>query len=201
MRGRQHLRRLLSLEAARLMDESGFRDPLLALRKAVTRLGAQADPSEWPDSTDIVQALRERRRLFHPAALAGEDMLRAMRVAAMEAMQFLAPFTPRAVGNVVDGLLTNPPIVELHLHADDGEAIQRHLADHRIAAKPGYRRVFDHHGIAHDVPVWRVTVEGIDFELLVLPEAMLRQAPRPHPDGPAMARASLAGIRALSAQD
>lgn len=201
MKGRQHLRRLLSLEAARLMDESGFRDPLLALRKAVARLDAQADPSEWPDSSDIVQALRERHRLFQPTGSAGEDMLHAMRAAAMEAMQFFAPFSPRAVGNVVDGLVTNPPIVELHLHADDGEAVQRHLADHRIAAKPGYRRVFGHHGLMHDVPVWRVTVEGIDFELLVLPEAMLRQAPRPHPDGPAMARASLAGIRALSAQD
>jgi hypothetical protein len=44
MNDRRRLRRLLSLEAARLMDESGFRDPQLALRKAVARL-APARPS------------------------------------------------------------------------------------------------------------------------------------------------------------
>jgi hypothetical protein len=77
--------------------------------------------------------------------------------------------------------VTNTPVAELHLHADDAESVQRHLADHRIAARPGFRRVFDHRDIARDVPVWHVTVEG---RLLVLPEAMLRHAPgrmRAHP--------------------
>ena len=201
MNDRRRLRRLLSLEAARLMDESGFRDPQLALRKAVARLAAQARPSEWPDQADIAQALGERRRMFHPVDSERDDMLHAMRAAAMEAMRFFAPFSPRAAGAAIDGLMTNTPVAELHLHADDAESVQRHLADHRIAARPGFRRVFDHRDIARDVPVWHVTVEGIDFELLVLPEAMLRHAPRPHAGAPAMTRAGLAGMRALSAQD
>lgn len=198
MKDRQSLHRALALEAARLMDESGFRDPAMALRKAIARLGAQTSRSDWPDLADIERARQERHRLFHATAGARDDALDAMRAAAMEAMRFFAPFSPRAAGTVVDGLVTDGSVVELHLHADDAESVQRHLVDHRIAARPGFRRVFDHRDRALDVPVWHVTVDGIGFELLVLPEAMLRQAPRPHAGQPPVSRAGPGGIRALA---
>jgi hypothetical protein len=183
MNDRRRLRRLLSLEAARLMDESGFRDPQLALRKAVARLAAQARPSEWPDQADIAQALGNAAACSIPWTLSATTCSMPCGLRQWKPCGFLPP-SPRAAGAAIDGLVTNTPVAELHLHADDAESVQRHLADHRIAARPGFRRVFDHRDIARDVPVWHVTVEGIDFELLVLPEAMLRHAPgrmRAHP--------------------
>ena len=44
-------------------------------------------------------------------------------------------------------------------------------------------------------------VDGIDFELLVLPEAMLRQPPRPRAGEPAMPRATLAELQARATRD
>ncbi len=197
---RRRTRRQLALEAARLMDESGFRDPVQAVRKAAARLCALGDPSAWPDAREVGLALQERRRLLLPPGR-HDEALEQLRRAAVQAMRFFEAFAPRAAGAVVDGGIAGRPVVQLHLHSDDAEAVPRHLADRRVAARPRFRRVFDAAGRAHEVPLWQAVVDGIDFELLVLPEAMLRQPPRPRAGEPAMPRATLAELQARATRD
>ena len=96
----QRNRLRIAQEAARLMSEHGIRDFHHAKLKAADRLGI-ADTQALPRNEEIAQALREHQRLFQPESQ--PQQLRARRLAAAEAMRFLARFEPRLVGAVLDG--------------------------------------------------------------------------------------------------
>ncbi|MET0655894.1 MAG: hypothetical protein ABWY94_10035, partial [Pseudoxanthomonas sp.] len=93
-------RHRLAHEAARLMAEGGFRDYHQAKLKAAERLGIHDDAS-LPRNREIEEALRQYQRLF-----VGESQQQAVRLrreAAMRALEFLADFSPRLVGPVLEG--------------------------------------------------------------------------------------------------
>ena len=107
-------RHRLAHEAARLMAEGGFRDYHQAKLKAAERLGIHDDAS-LPRNREIEQALREYQRLF-----VGESQLQAVhsrRQAALRALEFLADFSPRLVGPVLDGTAdANSPVLLAPAH-------------------------------------------------------------------------------------
>ncbi len=202
-RARQHSearlgerRRRLAHEAARLMAEGGIRDYQQAKRKAASRLGVH-DEASLPRNQEIDEALREYQRLFLGAAHA--DALRGRREAAARAMEFFAAFQPRLAGPVLDGTADAHAPVTLHLHADDPDAVTRFLDEHGIPAEPRDRRIrLDRHREL-DATIWIFDAEDLDFELVVLPLAVLRQAPLSPLDDKPMQRASLAQLRNLLA--
>lgn len=177
------------------MSEQGIDDPLAALRKVADRLG-EADRALWPDREDILAALRERQRLFRGDAQSSE--LAKRRSAAREAMEFLAPFSPRLTGAVLDGSADRHSVVELLLYVDDTESAMAFLREQRIDFVLGDRRVrFD---ARHEINAPRLEFEagGVPFALLLLPHAQRHIAPL-HSDGTRAERADLRQLDALIA--
>jgi hypothetical protein len=189
-------RRRLAHEAARLIAESGIGDYQLAKRKAASRLGIHDDAS-LPRNHEVQAALREYQRLF-----AGPDhaaLLRRLRQAALQAMDFFAAFSPRLVGPVLDGTADARSPVQLHLHSDDQEAVARFLDDQRIPADARVRRLRMDRQRNAEVTVWGFAADGVHFELAVLPRQALRQAPLSPVDQQPVARASASQLERLLA--
>ncbi|MDV3467677.1 hypothetical protein RZA67_02830 [Stenotrophomonas sp. C3(2023)] len=184
-------------EAARLMADSGLHDYQQAKRKAAERLGIHDDAS-LPRNTEIEQALREHQRLF--AGAAHVAALRQRRQSAVEAMEFLHAFAPRLAGPVLDGTADARSPVQLYLHSDDADAVQRHLDDHGIPAQAHTRRLRMDREHSLDVPLWTFSADELAFELLVLPYDALRQSPLSIVDDRPQRRATLSQLRQLLAE-
>lgn len=196
LRERRHR---LAHEAARLMAESGIRDFHQAKLKAAERLGILEDAS-LPRNREIEEALREYRRLFGDGA-AQADRLHHQRQAALHALDFFAPFQPRLVGAVLDGLADEHTPVSLHLHHDEPHQVAAFLLEQGIPAESRMRRLrLDRDRVA-DVDVWLFSAEGHTFDLAVLPASALRQAPLSTVTEKPMARASASQLRMLLAEN
>ena len=191
-------RHRLANEAARLMAEGGFRDYHQAKLKAAERLGIHDDAS-LPRNREIEQALREYQRLF-----VGEPQRQAVQVrreAALRALEFFTAFSPRLVGPVLEGTADAHSPVHIHLHTDDADAVPRFLHEHRIPADARVRHVRLDRERSDDVPVWIFTAEELTFDVTVLPQDALRQAPLSGVDERPMKRASATQLRQLIADE
>lgn len=186
-------RLLVAQEAARLLAGGEQVDIDQARRKAAARLGVR-DEGELPDATLIREALAERQRLFGGAPAPALGLLRD---AALQAMAFLAAFDPRLTGPVLEGTAGGRTGVLLHLHPHDPDDVARFLHDQRIPAVAGVRRIRLDRDRSADLPCWHFTADGVDFELVVLPHASLRQAPLEPQDATPLHRASAAALRRL----
>ena len=191
---RTHQRRhLVAQEAARLLASGEQVDIDQARRKAAARLGVR-DETALPDASAIRAALAERQRLFGggPAPALGR-----LRDAALQAMAFLAAFDPRLAGPVLEGTAGDRTGVLLHLHPQDPDDVARFLHDQRIPAEAGVRRMRLDRERSVDQPCWHFTADGVDFELVVLPEGSLRQPPLEPQEATPVRRASAATLRRL----
>ena len=191
-------RQQLAHEAARLMAEGGIRDYRQAKLKAAQRLGI-VDEASLPRNREIEDALREYQRLFLGPDQAAE--LQRRRQAALRALAFFADFQARLVGPVLDGTADAHSPVALHLHTDDADAVPRWLDEHGVPATSRSRHVRLDRERQGDYPVWLFAAEELAFDVTVLPLDVVRQAPLSAVDGRPMARASLAQLRALLADD
>jgi hypothetical protein len=188
------LRARIADEAARLIQEGGLRDFADARRKAAQRLGIQ-DDAVLPRNSDIEAALRERLALF-----AGDRQpirLRQLRVAAIEAMEFLARYQPRMVGAVLDGTADDHSAVCLHVFTDDVDAVGHFLSDHGIPFDREDRRLRIDPRREATAPAYLFVAGDASFDVVTLPLDGLRQAPLDRNGHQPMARASLARVRLL----
>ena len=102
---------------------------------------------------------------------------------------------------MLDGTADANAAIALHLHSDDPDAVPRWLEEHRIPAEARTRHLRLDRERALDAPVWVFTADGLGFDLTVLPEAVVRQAPLSPVDEKPMRRASAAQLRELLAHD
>ncbi len=183
-------RQWLAEQAARWMTEHAVDDPLLALRRVLARDGgAPPDRRQWPGAGEIREALQAYQRLFR-----GNDQhaaLQARRRAAVEAMRFFAPFRPALVGAVLDGTADAHSMVQLHVHAEEAEAVLGVLREQGIAHRLGDRRVRLDPRRQTSVPHVAFDADGIGFELWLLPPACERNPPLDAEGRAPMSRASL----------
>lgn len=184
--GARQRRLRVAAEAARLLAELGG-DPALARRKAADRLGFR-DPGSLPTGDEIREALEAHRRLF--ASGTGQRLLRRQREAALAAMEFFGEFSPRLAGAVLDGSADARSAIELHLHAEDPDAVARRLIEHGIPALQRPRRLRLERGPAREFTAWHFEADGLPFELVVLPRQAERQGPLDPLDDAPMARAN-----------
>lgn len=192
-----NLRRALAQEAARIMAEHGIRDFLVAKRKAAERFGVTDGAALLPKNSEIEDALREHQRLFqadeHPA------LLRELREAARNAMQFLGRFEPRLVGAVLEGTADRHSAVCLHLFSDTPEEVMLLLDEQGIAYTENQRRLRISRDAQIEFPVLQLMRNGTAFDLTILPRDAIRQAPLDRVDERPMRRASLAALEELLA--
>ncbi|HEY6452939.1 MAG TPA: hypothetical protein VIX87_10120 [Steroidobacteraceae bacterium] len=191
---KDHLRRALAQEAARIMAQHGIHDFLTAKRKAAERLGV-ADASALPRNTEIEDALAEYQRLFDAG---GHELnLEALRRAALHAMHWLAQFQPRLVGPVLSGTATEHADIQLHVFADRPEYVALKLLDRGVAHEVTERRVRLDAGRTKAYPGLRFAVDNRRIEATVFPLDGIRQAPVSPVDGRPMRRADEAEIQDL----
>ena len=123
------LRTRIALEAARIMAEEGIDEPGLAKRKAAARLGV-ADHRNLPRREEIEAALVEHQRLF------GHDYqpqhLAKLRTLALEAMRFLAVFSPLLTGSVWSGGAGRHSPIRLYLYPPAPEDVILKLVNANI---------------------------------------------------------------------
>lgn len=194
----QQSRTLIAQHAARLMHEDGIRDHAAAKRKAAQQLGI-TDDAAMPRNSEIELALRDHLRLF-----TGDerlDLLRALREAALAAMTSLAAFQPRLVGAVLDGTADQHSAVCLHLFTDLAEEVSLFLVERGIDYDLVDRRLRLDTQRQATAPAYRCRVDGIGFDLTVLPVDGLRQAPLDRAGERPMIRAGIAQLRQLLETD
>lgn len=187
------VRSRLAQEAARLISTGEASDYPQARRKASQRLRV-LDKNMHPANQDIEQALHDYQRLFRPETA---ELSHRYREAALEAMEFLAPFQPRLTGPVLDGTAESQTVVTLHLHDDDSDAVAHHLQQHDIPADTDLMHLRLDARRDDEFPVWRFFAGDVPFELVGLPSLQLRQAPLAPGDDQPMRRASASQLRRL----
>jgi len=193
------LREAIAQLAAQIMYGEDVKQYFTAKRLAAKRLLKRASPNhrcrsrDLPSNGEIKQALLElvediegderTRRLF------------AMRVAAIEAMVDLAKFSPRLIGSVATGHVREGSDIDLHVFADDPEAVIEHVRGlgwtfevRRVSImKQGKAMDFTH----VEVP------DVFTLELTVYAPRELRIRPRSSTDGKPIIRLRESAVRAL----
>ena len=190
----QQMRVRIAQEAARLMSEEGVQDFYAAKRKAAQHLGAP-DTRNMPRNQEVEAALQEYQRLFMGEQQA--EQLRALRVTAVQAMQFLANFHPRVVGSVLSGTAGLHADVNLHLFADTPEEVSVFLMDNSIPFEPSMKRLRVAREQWEEYPSYQFMAGDYPVELVVFPAEKWREAPRSPVDGKPMQRARIEELEVL----
>jgi hypothetical protein len=191
------LRSQVAEEAARLIEEQGI-DFLKAKHKAASRLGA-TQHGALPSNKEIEQRLIGRHLLFG-ADQHSQELTRLRRLA-LRLMGDLAPFSPRAVGSVVNGALSPAAGIELHLFAAGVEAVCGYLDARNERWNSGSRQFMHRRGEREPVPSLIVDIEDVVAELVVFGPIAARQAPLSPVDGRPMRRLNPKRLAALLAVD
>lgn len=184
----------IAQEAARLIAEEGVQDFYAAKRKAAQHLGAP-ETRNMPRNDEVESALEEYQRLFRAEEQSAH--LRALRESAIQAMRFLAPFSPRLVGSVLSGTAGRHADVNLHLFADTSEEISMFLMDSKIPFQASHKRLRFTRDEWQEFPSFQFVAGDHAVELVVFPREGRREAPRSPVDGRPMYRANLAEVEAL----
>jgi hypothetical protein len=190
----QELRHRIAQEAARLMAQSGNRNFLQAKRKAAEQIGV-SDARHLPSNREVEDALAAYQRLFRGERQAGE--LLRLRRTATEAMRFLADFSPRLVGPVLEGTADAYSEVNLHLFADSIEDVGHFLSERGVPAVLGERRLRLAPESYVSQPEYRFVAGEVPIALTVFNAPSGRHAPLSPVDGRPMRRAALAEVERL----
>lgn len=189
-------RHVLALEAARIIVEQGVQDYRVAKRKAAERLG-MTERGALPGNTEIEAAVSAHLELFgrdHHT-----DGLRALRRAALSAMELLAPFAPRLVGPVLHGTAAAHSPINLHVFSDTFEQVAMRLDENRVSYRLYERRLKSRRDRAETFAGVRFVHEEAPVEATVFPLNGVRQAPISPIDGRPMRRADTRAVRDLLA--
>jgi hypothetical protein len=190
----ENLRRAIAQEAARVMAEHGIQDFRAAKRKASERFGV-SEEGVLPSNAEVESALVEYQRLF--AADTHEATLQAQRRAALRAMRSLAAFSPRLVGPVLTGTATVHTDVQLHLFADNPEAVALSLLDRGVGHGVGEHRLRLDAERFQVFPAVQFQLGEHTIDATVFPVDGIRRAPVSPVDGRPMRRADATELEAL----
>jgi hypothetical protein len=184
-----------ALEAARIICEELVVDYRIAKNKAVQRLGLTAKGA-LPDNAEVQQAVIDYQRLFGGDGYV--ERLRRMREIAVRALKLLADFSPRLVGAVVSGAVTQAHRVQLHAFSDKAESIEKLQANRGFAVEQGDRDYRFADGREESIALASFELDGIGVDVAVFGEGDERHAPVNPADGSSYKRLDLAQAEALA---
>lgn len=164
-------KQLIARESAKILIEEGIDDFQLAKQKAARRLGlGPAHP--LPGNDEIELAVSEYHRLFRGRIQASH--IRKLRTVALKAMTFLGRFSPRLVGNVVDGTAGEHSPVVIYLSAENPEPVVISFLNANIPfVESSRRRLIG--GKQMDYPVLEFMLDDIKIEAHILAEIPFRE--------------------------
>lgn len=190
----EQVRHALAQEAAKIMAEQGIADFFVAKRKAAERLAIR-DVSVLPRNTEIEAALSERHRLFHRDSHSQE--LEELRRVSLRIMRRLQEFQPRLVGPVLSGTASRYADIDLHVFADQAEAVALRLLEDGVQYEAGEKKVRYEPGRTVTYPSYRFIADNRAVEVVVFPIDGIRQSPSSPVDGKPMERADIADVAHL----
>ncbi len=126
------LRQRIAQMSARLMVQQGIADYQQAKRKAAEKLGVP-NTKQLPNNSEIKEEILIYQRLFQ--ADIQPHQLQQQRHIALQAMRLFAAFTPRLVGEVLNGTAHQYSDITLHLFTDTSEEVAFFLMDKNIPYK------------------------------------------------------------------
>lgn len=188
------IRRQVAAEAARIMATEGQHNFLAAKHKAAERLGIRSRAG-LPSNVEVEEALRAYQSLYGGEGHARH--LRALREAAIAAMRFLEPFSPRLVGPVLEGTADRHSRVALHVFSDPPEEVELHLQHNRLPYRQEQRRIRWHDGQHRDVHVLVTEAGEVTVEMALFRDLDLRQPPPSPVDGRPQRRAPVGEVESL----
>lgn len=164
-------KQLIARESAKILIEEGINDFQFAKQKAAKRLGLGA-ARPLPGNEEIEIAIGEYHRLFR--ARIQDSHIRKLRTAALKAMTFLGSFSPRLVGNVVDGSAGRHSPVVIYLSAEHPEPVVIAFLNAKIPfEESSCSRWFAGKRISY--PAINFRVDAIKVEAHILPEIPFRE--------------------------
>ena len=187
-------RKVLAQEAARIIIEHGIANYHVAKIKAAERM-SMTDRGSLPSNLEIEGAVSEHLKLF--ARESHLDLLHVLRKAALSAMEFLTPFTPRLVGPVLHGTATANSAVNLHVFSDSAELIALRLQESNLQYQLYERRLKSRRDRTETFSGFRFTPNNSSIEATVFPINGMRQAPISSVDGKPMRRADFQAVLKL----
>jgi len=113
--------------AARIMQEERESSPMRALKVAARRLNLSTQ--RWPKQEAVRDSLRARMRMFETDST---SRVRRMQLAALEAMQQMQQFEPRAIGGIVDGALPIDSPIAIELLASHPDEVRMWLMQLKV---------------------------------------------------------------------
>ena len=185
---------MVAQEAARIIVNQGVRDYGLAKKKAAERLGFN-NRGSLPGNAEIEQAVSEHLQLF--AGESHSNLLRTMRLAALSAMDLLAMFSPRLVGPVLNGTADANSAINLHVFADNPEAVALTLDERGIGYRAYERKLKSRRDRAETFAGYEFHHGDASVQATVFPVDGIRQAPMSPVDGKPMKRADEKAVRDL----
>jgi len=192
-RHQEQQRNRVAMLAAKYISESGISDFQLAKRKAAQHLGVD-EKRYMPSNKEIESALFDHQKLFYSDSQ--PEQLKKCRETAVHAMQFLKSFNPRLVGDVLSGTANEYSHVEVHVFADYPEQVRLFFLEEQIPFDEKQKRIkmAGHYKIQ---PVYNITADDVDVDVVVFSCKEMRQAPDSPVDGQPMPRADLKTVQAL----
>ena len=157
------------------MAEEGIYDPAMALRKAAARLRIDTK-GNLPSTEEIEFALDQHHRLYR--ADVQEEHIGALRKLALEAMRFLAEFSPLLVGGVWEGSAGKFSPIVLHLFPNTPEDVVRKLLN---AGIPFEEQNHAHGTLTHrsgEYPGVSFYADGTRIELMLFPPEWQKRPPK-----------------------
>lgn len=183
-------------EAARIVCEELLNDYRAAKLKALQRLRL-SPRTPLPDNARVHAAVLDYLQLF-----GGDEYrqrLRQLRAQAPVWMRRFAGFEPRLSGSVVSGAVTAATHLQLHLFADQAEAVDVFLLERGIDFEQAERRYRYPDGRERLLPVATLDGGGFGIDLVIFPYDELPRPPLSPLDGAPCARLTLAEAEKLAA--
>lgn len=138
------LRRIIALEAAKLMYDRTETEYFTAKRKAARRIGVDCryHPSDLPSNREIRGEILRVASLFEGEER--ERKLREMRLYALSFMRQLQPFAPKLIGSTLTGHIRKGSDIDIHAFSDSLAAVTQVLDNNGFQYDVERKRVVKH---------------------------------------------------------
>jgi hypothetical protein len=179
---------------ARIMVQEGINDYQIAKNKAVAQLGIP-HTKNLPSNSEIEAEVLIYQRLF--LGEAHTNHIRKLREVAIKAMRLFQEFSPRLVGNVLQGTAHQHSEVQLHLFTDVPENIAFFLMKQEIPYEMGEKKYRQATQQVITFPSYHFMAGEQAISLVVFAEKDIRWSPPSPIDNKPMRRADLRAVETL----
>lgn len=146
------MRRIITLEAAKMMYERSETEYFTAKRKAARKMGVdfRYHPSDLPSNAEIRDEILKVADLYEGEERQGK--LQEMRLYALWLMRQFAAFSPKLIGSVWTGHIRKGSDIDIHVFSDslspvtqvlENQGLQYHVEKKRVV-KHNVERQFTH---------------------------------------------------------